>query len=355
MRAPGRRLRMTTIPLADQRLRSLECWLASLPGQPVLRVTPASVDASFRRYFRVHRHDDTQIAMDAPPAQESIDSYLRVARLLATTGIHVPQVLAVDVDQGFVLISDLGSLQYLEALTKGADPEPLYADAIDALLRMQADGTGEARELPRYDHDLLRREMELFPEWFIGRHLGLEPNPDDRHAIEGAFEWLCEQALAQPVVLVHRDYHSRNLMVCPGRNPGILDFQDAVRGPISYDLVSLLKDCYIVWPRARLLGWLDRFRQGAQRLGLDAGKDREEFLHWFDHMGLQRHIKVLGIFARLWYRDGKPGFLADLPRVLDYTLAVTAATPALAPFDDFLRMKVVPAFAAAARRSRMPP
>ncbi len=321
----------------------------------MLRVTPASVDASFRRYFRVHRDDDTQIAMDAPPERESIDSYLRVARLLATTGVNVPQVLAVNVDQGFVLTSDLGSLQYLEALTKGADPEPLYADAIDAMLCLQAQGTGEAHDLPRYDHDLLRREMELFPEWFIGRHLGLEPNAADRRAIAGAFEWLCEQALAQPVVLVHRDYHSRNLMVCPGRNPGILDFQDAVRGPISYDLVSLLKDCYIVWPRTRLLVWLERYRLGAQRLGLDAGKDREEFLRWFDHMGLQRHIKVLGIFARLWYRDGKPGFLADLPRVLDYTLAVTGVEPALASFDDFLRRQVVPAFAAAARRFGMPP
>jgi hypothetical protein len=340
---------MTTIPIADRRLQSLERWLASLPGQPVLRVTPASIDASFRRYFRVHRNNGTQIAMDAPPERESIDSWLRVARLLATTGVNVPQVLAVEAEQGFVLISDLGSLQYLEALTKGTDPGPLYADAIDALLRLQVQGTGEAHDLPLYDHGLLRREMELFPEWFIGRHLGLEPDADDRHAIDGAFEWLCDEALAQPVVLVHRDYHSRNLMVCPGGNPGILDFQDAVRGPISYDLVSLLKDCYIVWPRARLLVWLERYRLGAERVGLDAGSDREEFLRWFDRMGLQRHIKVLGIFARLWYRDGKPGFLADLPRVLDYALAVTGAVPALAPFDDFLRRQVVPALAAAVR------
>ena len=342
---------MTTIPTADQRLRNLECWLASLPGEPALRVTPASVDASFRRYFRVHRANGAQIAMDAPPQRESIDSYLRIARLLAATGIHVPEVLAVDAKQGFVLISDLGSLQYLEALHQGADPEPLYADAIDALLRLQAEGTGAAGELPHYDEKELRREMDLFPEWFIGRHLGLEPSTTDRRAIEGAFEWLCDAALLQPVVLVHRDYHSRNLMVCPERNPGILDFQDAILGPVSYDLVSLLKDCYIVWPRARLSRWIDRYREGAERLGLDAGSDRTEFEHWFDQIGLQRHIKVLGIFARLWYRDGKSGFLADLPRVLDYTLAVTAATPALAPFDDFLRRRVVPAFATATRRA----
>jgi len=346
---------MTTIPIADQRLQNLEHWLAGLPGAPVLRVTPASVDASFRRYFRVHRDGGTQIAMDAPPERESLDSWLRVARLLATTGVNVPQVLAVDETQGFVLTGDLGSLQYLEAFTKCADPEPLYADAIDALLRLQAKGTAPARGLPRYDQVLLRREMELFPEWFIGRHLGIKPDEDDRRAIDTAFDWLCEEALSQPVVLVHRDYHSRNLMVCPGRNPGILDFQDAVLGPISYDLVSLLKDCYIVWPRARLLGWLDRYRLGAARLGLDAGRDREEFLRWFDRVGLQRHIKVLGIFTRLWYRDGKPGFLADLPRVLDYTLDVTGAEPSLAEFDDFLRRRVVPAFAMAARRSGVLP
>ena len=345
---------MTTTSNADQRLQGLERWLASLPGPPVRRVTPASVDASFRRYFRVHRDRGTQIAMDAPPEREGLDTYLQVAGLLSGAGLHVPQVLAADTKQGYVLISDLGNLQYLEALDKGADPEPLYADAIDALLQLQAAGTPEAGDLPLYDDAMLRREMELFPQWFVGRHLGLQANADDQRAIESAFDWLCRQALAQPIVLVHRDYHSRNLMVCTERNPGILDFQDAVRGPIAYDLVSLLKDCYIVWPRAQLLAWLDRYRAGAARFGLDAGESREEFLRWFDHIGLQRHIKVLGIFARLWYRDGKAGFLADLPRVLDYTLAVTGVEPALAAFDDFLRNRVVPVFATATRRAGLP-
>jgi len=345
---------MTSIPNADPRLRSLERWLASLPGPPVLRVTPASVDASFRRYFRVHRDGGTQIAMDAPPQHENLDSYLAISRLLAGAGVHVPPVLAVDAAQGFLLIGDLGSLQYLDALSNGADPEPLYADAIDALLRLQADGTARARGLPDYDRESLRREMELFPEWFLARHLDLEPDAALRRTIDRVFEWLCERALAQPVVLVHRDFHSRNLMVCPGANPGVLDFQDAVRGPISYDLVSLLKDCYIVWPRARQLAWLDRYRSGAVRLGLDAGRTRDEFLGWFDHMGLQRHLKVLGIFARLWHRDRKPGYLADLPRVLGYALEVTAAEPALAAFDDFLRLRVKPALAAAAQSARDP-
>lgn len=345
---------MTSIQSSDQRLQSLERWLASLPGPPIERVTPASVDASFRRYFRVHRVGGTQIAVDAPPERESLDSYLQVARLLAGTGVNVPPVLAADAEQGFVLTGDLGSLQYLDALSKGADPEPLYADAIDALLRLQATGTAAAGDLPLYDRGLLLRELELFSEWFVTRHLGLEPDTGERRTISAAFDWLCDQALAQPVVLVHRDYHSRNLMVCPGHNPGILDFQDAVRGPISYDLVSLLKDCYIVWPRTRLLRWLDRYRAGAAQLGLDAALGRDDFLRWFDHMGLQRHIKVLGIFARLWYRDGKPGYLADLPRVLDYTLEMSGAEPALAAFDDFLRGRVVPAFAAAARRAGNP-
>jgi aminoglycoside/choline kinase family phosphotransferase len=335
-------------------LLNLERWLAGLPGPPVQRITSASVDASFRRYFRVHRGGGTQIAMDAPPERESLDDYLRVARLLAGTGVNVPPVLAVDARQGFVLIGDLGSLQYLDALSQGADPEPLYADAIDALLRLQSVGTAEAGELPPYDRESLQREMQLFPEWFLVRHLGLVPDAGERRVIEAAFHWLCDQALAQPVVLVHRDYHSRNLMVCPGRNPGILDFQDAVRGPITYDLVSLLKDCYIVWPRARVLGWLDRYRAAADRLGMNAGRSRDEFLHWFDRMGLQRHIKVLGIFARLWHRDGKPGYLADLPRVLEYALEVTGAEPALAGLDDFLRSRVVPAFSDATRRAGNP-
>jgi hypothetical protein len=287
--------------------------------------------------------------MDAPPERESLDGWLRVVRILAATGVHVPQVLAVDAEQGFVLIGDLGRHHYLEALGHGADPEPLYADAIDALVRMQSGDGAAAAELPPYDRDLLMRELSLFNEWFTSRHLGLAPERGEHDAIAEAFDWLCDEALAQPVVLVHRDYHSRNLLVRPEGSPGIIDFQDAVRGPISYDLVSLLKDCYVVWPRKQLLAWLDRYRAKAAEAGLDVGVDREQFLQWFDRMGLQRHLKVLGIFARLWHRDGKPGYLGDLPRVLDYTLEATAALPELAAFDAFLRKQVVPAFAAVSR------
>ncbi len=341
---------MTSNDNADPRLQSLERWIAGLPGPPVERIAPASADASFRRYFRVHRGGGTQIAMDAPPQHESLEGWLRVARILAATGVHVPPVLAVDAEQGFVLVGDLGRQHYLEALGGGADPEPLYADAIDALVRLQSGDAASAAELPPYDYELLQRELALFPEWFVARHLGLAPDAAERRAIGDASEWLCQQALLQPVVLVHRDYHSRNLMLRPEGNPGIVDFQDAVRGPVSYDLVSLLKDCYIVWPRQQLLGWLDRYRARAAAAGIDVGTDREEFLQWFERMGLQRHLKVLGIFARLWHRDGKPDYLADLPRVLDYTLEVTATLPELAAFDSFLRRRVVPAFTAATRR-----
>jgi N-acetylmuramate 1-kinase len=342
---------MTTNDNADPRLTLLTRWIAGLPGPPVDRIAPASSDASFRRYFRVHRGEETQVAMDAPPEREALDDWLRVARILAASGVHTPPVIAVDSEQGFVLMGDLGRHHYLEAVEKGADPEPLYADAIDALVRMQSAAPAEASALPPYDRELLHRELSLFSEWFASRHLGLALDDDARRTVADAFEWLCDAALAQPVVLVHRDYHSRNLLVRPDGNPGIVDFQDAVRGPVTYDLVSLLKDCYVVWPRKRLFAWLDRYRERAAAAGIDVGESRDEFVRWFDRMGLQRHLKVLGIFSRLWHRDGKSGYLADLPRVLDYTLEATAATPALAPFDAFLRRQVVPAFGSVARRA----
>jgi N-acetylmuramate 1-kinase len=341
---------MTTNDNADPRLSKLERWIAGLPGPATERILPASTDASFRRYFRVHRGGATQIAMDAPPERESLDGWLRVVRILAATGVHVPAVIAVDAEQGFVLMGDLGRQHYLDALGKGADPAPLYADAVDALVRLQSGDPAAAAQLPHYDRELLMRELDLFPEWFLSRHLSLAPDEVERATLAAAFDWLCDEALDQPVVLVHRDYHSRNLLVRAEGNPGIVDFQDAVLGPISYDLASLLKDCYVVWPRKQLLAWLDRYRAQASAAGLPVGADREEFLRWFDRMGLQRHLKVLGIFARLWHRDGKPGYLGDLPRVLDYALEATGAIPELAGFDTYLRRQVVPAFTQVARR-----
>jgi aminoglycoside/choline kinase family phosphotransferase len=335
----------------DERRALLDDWLPVALGAVPCRVAPVSADASFRRYFRVWHEAGTLIAMDAPPEREDLRPYLQVAELLAATGVNVPRIVARNPVQGFLLLSDLGDLQYLDALCAGDDPEPLYRDAIDALVRIQSRAPAATRQLPEYDRQRLHDEMELFPVWFVGRHLGLQLSGGERDMLDASFEFLSKSALAQPSVLVHRDYHSRNLMVCLEANPGILDFQDAVRGAISYDLVSLLKDCYVTWPRERLLAWLDRYREMAGRAGLDPGADRGEFVLAFDLMGLQRHIKVLGIFARLWYRDGKRGYLADLPRVLDYVLEASACHRDLEDFRRFLEARVLPAFAGAQARA----
>jgi len=340
---------MTPSKQPDQRKADLEDWLARILGAAPARIAPASADASFRRYFRVWQDGQTWVAMDAPPDKEDLPSYLRVAGILAAAGVNVPRVLASDLAQGFLLLTDLGSRQYLDALRAGEDADALYGDAIAALVRFQSRAGAAATGLPAYDAARLRQEMELFPTWFLGRHLGLALSGAERSMLEGAFASLERAALAQPQVLVHRDYHSRNLMVCED-NPGVLDFQDAVVGAASYDLVSLLKDCYITWPRERVLGWVDRYLALAGQSGLEPGGSRAEFVRSFDLMGAQRHIKVLGIFARLRYRDGKAGYLADLPRVLDYTLAVTRSDPLLAELDRFMAERVVPVFAAAQAR-----
>jgi aminoglycoside/choline kinase family phosphotransferase len=335
---------------ADPRRDELTRWLEQELSADGVHVEPASADASFRRYFRATLPGRTLIVMDAPPEHEDLGPYLAVAGMLADVGLNVPRVVARDLRRGYLLLTDLGRRQYLDELRRGGDAGALYADAIRALARMQAGGAEAAQRLPLYDAALLRREMQLLPDWFLERHLQAAATDTERRLLDDTFGLLAHAALAQPQVFVHRDYHSRNLMVCPGDNPGILDFQDAVRGAVTYDLVSLLKDCYIVWPRERVLGWLRDFRREAAALGVDVGPDEATFVRWFDRMGAQRHIKVLGIFARLYYRDGKPGYLADLPRVLDYLLDVTAADAELAAFDDWLRSHVVPRFATAQAR-----
>jgi len=335
---------------ADPRRDQLIRWLQDDLGLAATRIEPASADASFRRYFRATAPGGSLVVMDAPPDREDLGPYLAVADVLGAIGLNVPRVLARDVANGFLLLSDLGTRQYLDELRHGRDVDALYSDAIGALARLQAGGAEASRRMPPYDAALLQREMELLPEWFLARHLQAPPDRAERELLDATFALLAAEALAQPQVFVHRDYHSRNLMVCPGANPGILDFQDAVRGAVTYDLVSLLKDCYIVWPRERVLSWVAEFRREAAARGVDAGPDEATFIRWFDRMGAQRHIKVLGIFARLWYRDSKPGYLADLPRVLDYLLAVTATDPDLAAFDRWLRERVLPRFAAAQAR-----
>jgi hypothetical protein len=325
---------------ADARLALLREWLSQDLRLRYERLLPASSDASFRRYFRVFTARGTYVVMDAPPGKEDVRPYLKVGALLAALGAHVPQVHASDVARGLVLLEDLGTCAYLERLESGADPEPLYADALRVLADIQAQGGDAAGELAPYDRTELARELALMPEWFCRRHLGFEPTDAEEEILAAAFEFLISAALAQPQVFVHRDYHSRNLMVAVERSPGIIDFQDALRGPIGYDLVSLLKDCYISWPRARVEGWVSGYRAAlsARAVAVASGA---QFLRDFDLIGVQRHLKVLGIFARLWHRDGKRGYLADLPRTLDYVRDTCARYMELAALADFLERRAV--------------
>lgn len=337
----------------DARRAALDTWLRDGLRLPVQGVTVASADASFRRYFRVHLPGETRIAMDAPPDREDSAPFVRIGRALQAMGIPVPEILEVDLPQGFLLLSDLGSTHLLGTLRDGADPERAYAPAAEALLRMQTAGANAARALAPYDRALLNREMDLFPEWFLGRHLGLPVTGDMAAALRRAADRLCASALGELQAFVHRDYHSRNLMVPSTGRVGVIDFQDAVRGPVSYDLVSLYKDCYVEWPRTLVTEWVERHRCALRAQGMAVGK-RTEFLRAFDWMGLQRHLKVLGIFARLWYRDGKRGYLADLPRVLKYVLEVTESYADLSELDALLRETVVPRFATAQAAAGVP-
>ena len=334
----------------DTRLDLLRDWLVETLGFANAGIEPASADASFRRYFRVTRGAESYIVMDAPPDKEDLAPYLGVTRMLADLGLSVPWVLARNVADGLLLLTDLGSRPYLDELRREFSVDALYADAMRALAHLQSAGRAYADSLPRYDRALLRREMYLLTEWFLARHLELGPDPRIEALLERTFSALEDAALAQPQSFVHRDYHSRNLMVLDAGNPGIIDFQDAVAGPLTYDLVSLLKDCYIAWPAARVREWALGHRERLRAAGMEAGADAAEFLRWFDLMGLQRHIKVLGIFSRLCYRDGKPRYLGDLPRVLEYAVAAAADYPETRDFARFLDEVVRPRLGAAQAR-----
>jgi len=275
--------------------------------------------------------------MDAPPDKENVAPYIAVARMLVAAGVNAPHVLGQNLDDGFLLLSDLGDRTYLRELTAGHAVDQLYRDALAALVRMQVGCASAAATLPPYDAPLLQREMELFPDWLLEKHLGIELDDAARATLCAAFTILIDAALSQPRVFVHRDYHSRNLMAIDGENPGVLDFQDAVFGPVTYDLVSLLRDCYIAWPVDRVHAWLRDYRDLAARAGLAVGASEREFLRWFDLMGVQRHLKASGIFARLWHRDGKRGYLQDIPRTLNYVRAVVPLYPELQSFDRLLR------------------
>jgi hypothetical protein len=314
------------------RLQALKDWAAQQVGSDYSDILPASADASFRRYFRVLAKSGNYIVMDAPTLHEDCRPFIRIAKLLGEAGVHVPQVLAQDLEQGFLLLTDLGDTTYLAALTDTTPGQPsprdLYLAANDALIRIQQ--ASQPDVLPEYDRTLLTRELMLFPDWYVAKHLGVEMSPEQSATLNTVFERLLANNLAQPKVYVHRDWHSRNLMVSDP-NPGILDFQDAVYGPITYDLASLYKDAYIVWDEEQSLDWVIRYWEKARAVGLSVAADFSNFYRDYEWMGAQRHIKVLGIFARLYHRDGKDGYLKDMPRVMQYLRTVCARYDELKP------------------------
>ncbi|HEY2335929.1 MAG TPA: phosphotransferase [Burkholderiales bacterium] len=317
----------------DVRRAALERWLAAELAGAAFTLAPASEDASFRRYFRATLGGGrTFIAMDAPPDKEDCRPFVHVARLLRDAGVHAPEVRAQDLAQGFLLLADLGTRSYLQELDEN-NAARLFSDATDAIVRWQR--ASRANELPPYDEALLRRELNLFPEWYVERHLKKVLSPREKEALENTFKLLVQSALAQPQVYVHRDYMPRNLMVCEP-NPGVIDFQDAVYGPITYDPVCLVRDAFVSWQPEQELDWIVRYWEKGKKANLPVDTDFGEFWRALEWMGVQRHLKVLGIFARLNYRDGKPKYLADTPRFLRYVRDVTKRYNALAPLARLL-------------------
>lgn len=307
----------------------------------VTAIEVASADASFRRYFRVAYQDGTLIVMDAPPEKEDVGPFIDIAQRLSAAGLHVPTIVARDVAQGFLLLSDLGSRTMLPELTKDS-VDHYYRGAIEAVVAMQQHTACDA--LPLYDANLLRQEMQLMPTWFLSTHLSHQPTEDEQAMLDDVFTLLVDNAEQQSQRFVHRDYHSRNLMLIDQPQPAIIDFQDAVLGPITYDVVSLLKDCYVQWPREQVLAWLNHYWQVSEQAGLHQASFAQ-FTRWFDLMGLQRHIKVLGIFARLYHRDGKDGYLNDLPLTWQYVVETAALYPELTAFNEWLTTVVAEKFA----------
>ncbi|CAI8811103.1 aminoglycoside phosphotransferase family protein [Pseudomonas sp. AO-1] len=330
------------MPDQDVRLQHLKVWLdeqlailfadQGWGAVPPATLTAASSDASFRRYFRWEGAGRSFVVMDAPPPQENCKPFVDIAFLLAKSGINVPKIYAEDLERGFLLLNDLGNKTYLDVID-GENADALFSDALQALLAFQQ--LPMIAPLPSYDVALLRRELELFPEWYVKRELGIEFDAAQQQQWQSVSELLIDSALAQPKVLVHRDYMPRNLMLSEP-NPGVLDFQDAVYGPVTYDVTCLFKDAFLSWPEERVRGWLESYWQQASALDIPVQADFEDFLRASDLMGVQRHLKVIGIFARICHRDGKPRYLADVPRFFAYIEAVIARRPELADLQALL-------------------
>lgn len=325
--------------MTDSRLDTLRSWLKGLEPSWQLdlpTLVPASADASFRRYFRIESKNPdfpTLIVMDAPPQHEPLDAFIEVDLLLENAGLNVPKILEKNVAEGFLLLNDLGTKTYLAELNSES-ADTLYQNAIHALVQMQL--ASQADVLPNYDEALLKRELDLFPEWYLGKHLHIELSKLQNLQIKQAFELIIQNNLAQAKVYVHRDYHSRNLMVTDKNNPGVIDFQDAVYGPITYDASSLWRDAYISWPEERVIDWVIKFWEAGRQVGLPMPNDFGQFYRDFEWMGLQRHLKILGIFARLFHRDGKDGYLKDIPLVLEYAIATANRYIELKPLARIL-------------------
>jgi aminoglycoside/choline kinase family phosphotransferase len=356
---------MNFTPYTDDFLQArqaaLQQWFSSLvpslsdgPEDGVLQ--PVSGDASFRRYFRGRTRTKSWILMDAPPERENSHPFISVARQLSAAGVSVPAIHACDTGRGFMCLDDFGSTLLWEPLNRAAmaqDPEQagsLYGSAMQQLILIQRCSTADAG-LPLYDRPLLLREMALFSDWFCGGIMQLQFDADEKSMFGDLQDFLAEAACAQPQVYVHRDFHSRNLMYRPGLPPGVLDFQDAVTGPVTYDLVSLLRDCYIAWPVDQVLEWAEQYRQQALAAGIRVQDSGTAFRRDLDLMGIQRHLKAIGIFSRLWLRDGKPGYLKDIPRTLAYITGVAPAYPQLQAFADWLQSSVQPGLEAALHRA----
>jgi len=313
------------------RLSQLQDWLESLSKNTYTDLQVASADASFRQYFRVTNRDDkkTYIVMDAPPEKENCGPFIHMTELIRSVNVNAPKIIAMDQSQGFLLLDDLGSKPYLNFLDD-ASADKLYTDAVDALIKMQ---TIKA-QLPLYDANFLSTEMGLFETWYLNQHLSIELDKTKKETLSNIFGALIKNAEEQPQVFVHRDYHSRNLMITETDNPGVIDYQDAMIGPVSYDLVSLFKDCYIEWPRAKIEHWLELYLARSTPM---QHINKTTLLRWFDLMGVQRHLKVLGIFARLNYRDGKSQYLNDLPLTLKYILNTCERYKELQPLQQLLK------------------
>ncbi|MCB2262217.1 MAG: phosphotransferase [Candidatus Thiosymbion ectosymbiont of Robbea hypermnestra] len=333
----------------EARHARLTAWVTGILGGEC-RLEPAASDAGFRRYWRVRSDARSYILMDAPPVAEELERFVRIAERLRALGLNTPRVHAQAPDQGLLLLDDLGTRHYLDVLSR-ENVDRLYGDALAALAVIQARAATEG--LPRYDGPFLRRELALFRDWLLIRQLGRQPSQAEDAALAFACDLLVERALEQPQVCVHRDFHSRNLMVTPPPSPGILDFQDAVQGPLTYDPVSLLRDCYIAWPREQVADWALGYAALAVQSGILRPEEEARFMTWFDLMGVQRHLKASGIFARLNIRDGKPGYLAEIPRTLGYVLEVAPAYPELTALADLIRDQVLPELPVAETPPRM--